>query len=232
MDTRHLIVRLVADLDPPARPMVTEYLQDLASALPASHSTVAAILTEMADGLIQQITDTPGVDPAMAARTAIHTFGSPQYLATQFARELTGKAAHHTGLGLVVSGPVVGTAWLLALTNRPSNATHTLPERITELFTAVPVLPLLLLIAIPAALVAITGAGRFARHLPVTTGTAGLAGFVAGIVCVIADLTLIGHVLVSGGEWSLLLIAVVAISMTRLVLAAAAARRCALLWAG
>ena len=86
---------------------------------------------------------------------------------------------------------------------------------------------MLLLIIIPAALVAVAGAGRASRILPVTTGTAGLAGLVAGTGCVIADVILIGHALMAAAAWSPLLIAAVTISTARLSLAGAAARRCA-----
>ena len=117
MDTRQLTDTLVADLDPTARPVVTAYLRELAAALPGSRRTREAILTEIADGLIEQITNTTGPDPATAVATAIHTFGNPRNLAAQFARELTGKTAHRTGFALVGSGPLIGALWLLALTS-------------------------------------------------------------------------------------------------------------------
>jgi hypothetical protein len=228
MDTRHLTNTLVADLDPIARPVITEYLLELAAALPGSRRTRDAVLTEIADGLIEQITNTPGTDPAMVARTAIHAFGAPQILAAQLAHELTGKTAHRTGFALVSSGPLIGTLWLLALTSGRSDA-HTviLPKRIAGLFTALPLVPVLLLIIIPAALVALAGAGMASRILPVATGTAGFAGLVAGTGCVIADGTLIGHAVMTAAAWSPLLLAAVMISTARLSLAGVAARRCA-----
>ncbi len=227
MDTRNLTSRLVADLDPPARPVVTEYLRELAAALPGSCRTRASILTEIADGLIEQVADTPGTDPATVARIAIHTFGDPRNLAAQFARELTGRTAHRTGFALVSSGPLIGTLWLLALGGeRPTAITVALSQRITGLFGALPLLPVLLLTIIPAALVAAAGAGRASRILPVTTGTAGLAGLVAGTGCVVADVILIWHAVMTATTWSPLLIAAVTISTARLSLAGAAARRC------
>ena len=177
MDTRQLIDDLVADLDPMARPVVTRYLRELAAALPGSRRARAAILTEIADGLIEQITNTNIPDPVAAAETAVHTFGGPHNLAAQFAHELTGKAAHRTGFALVSSGPLIGTCWLLALTSgQPPAMTVTLPQRIAGMLSALPLIPVLLLIIIPAALVAVAGAGRASRLLPVTTDTAGLAG--------------------------------------------------------
>jgi hypothetical protein len=85
----------------------------------------------------------------------------------------------------------------------------------------------LLLIIIPAALVALAGAGMASRILPVATGTAGFAGLVAGTGCVIADGTLIGHAVMTAAAWSPLLLAAVMISTARLSLAGVAARRCA-----
>jgi len=230
MDTRHLTDTLVADLDPVARPVVTGYLGELAAGLPGSRRTREAILTEIADGLIEQITDTGGPDPVTAAETAVHRFGDPRKLAARFACELTGKTAHRTGFALVGSGPLIGILWLVALTGgQPSTVTMALPERIAGIFTALPLIPVLLLIVIPAALVAVAGAGRASRMLPVTTGTAGLAGLVAGAGSAMVDVTLIGHAVMITAAWSPLLIAAVAISTARFGLAAAAARRCALL---
>lgn len=228
MDTRHLTDTLVTDLDPAARPVVTRYLRDLGAALPGSRRCRAAILTEVADGLIEHVTSTTGPDPVTAATSAVRTFGSPQVLATMFARELTGKTAHRTGFALIGSGPMVGLLWLLALASaQPSGVTRTLPERISELFTTLPLLPVLLLITIPAAILAAAGGGRVARILHVTTGAAGLAGLVAGAGCAIVDTNLIGHAVANGTAWSPLLIAAVSASLVRLILAVAAARRCA-----
>lgn len=229
MDTRHyLTTRLVAHFDPSARPVVAGYLRQLAADLPGSRRAREAILTEIVDGLIEQITDTPGADPAVVARHAVHAFGDPRHLAAQFARELTGKTAHRTGFALIGSGPLIGSVWLLALTSgQPAAITTALQGRIAGLFTALPLIPVLLLLIIPAALVAVAGAGRASRILPVTTGTAGVAGLIAGTGCVVVDIILIGHVLMTTTAWSPLLVAVVMISMTRLSLAAAAARRCA-----
>ncbi len=228
MDARQLTDTLVTDLAPTARPAVIGYLLELAAALPGSRRDREVILTEIADGLIEQITNTPGADPEVVARTAIHTFGDPRTLAAQFARELTGKAAHRTGFALVSSGPLIGTLWLLALTGGRSAAlVDALSERIAVLCTALPIIPVLLLIIVPAALVAVAGAGRASRLLPVNAGTAGFAGLVAGAGCVVADGTLIGHAVLTAGAWSPLLIAAVAISTARLSLAGAAARRCA-----
>ena len=228
MDTRQLTDTLVAGVDPIARPVVTGYLRDLGADLPGSRRTREAILTEIADGLIEQITNTSGPDPAAAADTAVHTFGNPRDLAARFARELTGKTAHRTGFALVGSGPLIGALWLLALTpGEPYATTVTLPERIAGMFTALPLIPVLLLIIIPAALVAVAGAGRASRLLPVTTDTAGLAGMVAGSGCVVADVVLIGHALTAASVWSPLLMTTVIISTARLSLAGVAARRCA-----
>ena len=228
MDTRELTETLVADLDPLAQPVVAGYLREFAAALPGSRRARQAIVTEIADGLIEQITNTTGPDPAAAAESAVHAFGSPRNLATQFARELTGKTAHRTGFALISSGPLIGAVWLLALTSGPSSdVTVTLPKRITGLFAALPLIPLLLMMIIPAALVAVAGAGRVSRFLPVTTGAAGLAGLVAGAGCVVADGSLIVHAVMTAGVWSPLLILAVTISTARLSLAAVAARRCA-----
>ena len=168
MDTRQLTDNLVADLDSTTRPAVTAYLRELAAALPGSHRTRNAILTEIADGLIEQITATRGPNPTtVETETAIRSFGHPRDLAIQFAHELTGKTAHRSGLALLSSGPLIGTLWLLALTpGKPHPTALTLQERIAGMFTALPLIPVLLLIIIPAALVALAGAGPASGSCP------------------------------------------------------------------
>ena len=176
MDTRELTETLVADLDPLAQPVVAGYLREFAAALPGSRRARQAIVTEIADGLIEQITNATGPDPAAAAESAVHAFGSPRNLATRFARELTGKTAHRTGFALISSGPLIGAVWLLALTSGPSSdVTVTLPKRITGLFAALPLIPLLLMIISDDGRGLVTAAdpGRHDQHGPAQPGRRG-----------------------------------------------------------
>ena len=229
MVARDLISTELDDLDPDARPVVAGYLRELAAALPGSRRTRAAIITEIADGVIEEITHTAGRTPPRLRGPRSTPSATPAPRGA-IRRQLTGRAADRTGLALVGSGPLIGGLWLLAVTGgRPTGTWPGLPARTTRLLTALPWLPPPLNIIVPTALVAIAGAGPAARILPVTAETAGVAGVVAGAGCVLVDVTLIGHVLLLAAGWSPALIAATAISATRLVLAGAAARRCALL---
>ena len=93
MDSRD-VTAVLDDLEPAARPVVAGYLRELSAALPVSRRVRAAILAEVADGLVEEVNATRVQDPAAAARAALLVFGNPRDLAAQFARELTGIAAH------------------------------------------------------------------------------------------------------------------------------------------
>ena len=228
MDPRD-VNAVLNDLEPAARPAVAGYLRELSAALPVSRRVRAAILAEIADGLVEEVNATRVHDPAAAARAALLAFGNPRDLAAQFARELTGIAAHRTGVGLVGTGPLVGGIWLIALSagGRPVNGGQSLPARVIGLFSELPLIPVLLMIVIPAALLALAGSGRAARIHPVATGAAGVAALVAAAGCATVDVTLIAHALHAGGGWSTAVILAASASAVRLTLVAVSARRCA-----
>ena len=182
MDTRQLTDTLVADLDPTTRPVVTAYLRELAAALPGSRRTREAILTEIADGLIEQITNTTGPDPASRRRDRHPHLRQPPKPGGPV-RPRTHRKDRSPHRFRVGRQRTAGRRPLVARAHPGRTATPspwTLPERIVGMFTALPLIPVLLLIIIPAALVAVAGAGRASRILPVTTGTAGFAALVAG----------------------------------------------------
>lgn len=85
MDPRD-VNSVLDDLEPAARPVVHGYLRELSAALPVSRRVRAAILAEVADGLVEEVNATRVRDPAAAARAALLAFGNPRDLAVQFAR--------------------------------------------------------------------------------------------------------------------------------------------------
>jgi hypothetical protein len=176
-------------LDPPAARIVGDYLAALASHLPAGRRTRADILTEIADGLACDIeVRTARGEPAQAAATAaVAEIGDPRTLAMAFAGQLGPVAARRLGVGLVVTGPLVGLIWVTAYTVGGSDW----PSRIVGVLSAVPLYLPIMAVTVPAATIAANGFGRYGqrRVLPprVVTG----AALVAAIGCVAGDLSLL-----------------------------------------
>jgi hypothetical protein len=112
---------LLDELDPAARPAVTAYLDCLSAGLPGFRRVRAAIVSEVADGVIEAVraAGEPGRPAGEAAVAALGAFGDPRALAASFAREWTGTAAHRVGLGLITTGPLVGGLWVAAMTSGP-----------------------------------------------------------------------------------------------------------------
>jgi hypothetical protein len=216
-------------LDPAARPLIVAYLAELAAGLPCGRSARAAIVAEVGDGLVDAVqarVDT-GMAPVVAARLAVGEFGDARSLASGFAGELAGVAAHRIGLGLVVSGPVVGMVWVAAYAARSRLGWW---DQLAALRLALPVYALILAVTVPAAmLAAVAGSGRLSGWLPVRMrGAAAGAALVAAVGCVAGDAALLTSLAVSAGSgWTALAWGGGAASALRLSGAAAAARRCA-----
>jgi hypothetical protein len=215
-------------LDPAARPAIAGYLADLAAGLPCGGSARAAIVAEVGDGLVDavQARVDKGVAPIVAARIAVAEFGDARSLAAGFASELAAAAAHRIGLGLVVSGPVVGTVWVAAYAARSGLGWW---EQLAALRSALPVYALILAVTVPAAvLAAVAGSGRLSCSVPVGMRGAAGAALVAAVGCVAGDAALLTSLAVSAGSgWTALAWAGGAVSAMRLSGAAVAGRRCA-----
>jgi hypothetical protein len=219
MDPRDLNT---AGIDPAAAVVIGGYLTTLESGLPIGRRQRARILAEVADGLISTMLANAdaGSTPEDAAREAVTEFGDPRLLATEFARQLGPVCAHWIGVGLVATGPLVGLTWLAASA-----------AQLTSLLSALPPLALILSLTIPAAIVAITGAGWAARRLSVPGRAVTAAAIVASIGCMAGDLSLLlatiaGHGPAAAGPAHMTAVAVAA-STLRLSAAAWASRRVA-----
>jgi len=168
-----------------------------------------------------------GLAPEEAARAAVAEFGDPRTVAAGFGPELAAATGHRAGLGLLSTGPLVGSCWLL-LAAATWRWTGQEPPAALWLFAAL--VGLTLVVAVPAAVLSVAVSGRLSRWLPTGPQLGATAAAVAAIACVAGDLVLLGSLLAeivfAGGlAWPAALLAAGA-SSTRLSLAGRAARRC------
>ena len=167
-----------------------------------------------------------GRSPEEAATAAVAEFGDPGSVAAGFDPELAAATGRRVGLALLITGPLVGSSWLLTAatwkwTGQPP------PVALGLVATLV---GLVLVVAVPAAVLSVAAAGRLSRWLPAGPQVGATAAAVATSACVAGDLVLLGSllactVLTGGVSWPAALLATGA-SSTRLSLAGRAARRC------
>jgi len=215
------------------RDAVADYLSAVAAQLPGPPSARVAVTDELRDGLIEAL-DTHqghGCSQAEATAAAIAEFGDPDTVAAAFGPELGAVQARRVALGLLVTGPLVGLAWITAV------AVNALPpwrHQLTGPWLALPLVGLALAVAGPALGLTVATTGRLSRPLGRVVHRATLpptAAAVAALAAVVADLTLLGiitgHALTSPGSymWAPVILAASA-SLTRVTLAGRAARRC------
>jgi hypothetical protein len=214
--------------DPAAGQVIGAYLADLSGQLGGTASARAAILTELEDGLWAATVahQARGLAPEQAARAAVAEFGAPQAVAAGFGPELAAASGRRVGLGLLSTGPLVGTSWLLAAATWTQAGRE--PPAVLGLVAAL--VGLVLVVAVPAAVLSVAVSGRVSRWLPAGPRVAPTAAAVAASACVVGDLVLLtgllGWTVLAGGvAWPAGLLAAGA-SLGRLSLAGRAARRC------
>jgi hypothetical protein len=217
------------DQDAAARRVVDAYLAELTARLGGPAAPRAAILAELEDGLwaATAARRAPGVPPEAAARGAVAEFGDPRTVAAGFGPELAAATGRRVGLGLLATGPLVGTSWLLAAATTWTWAGREPPAALGLLATVV---GLVLAVAIPAAVLSVAVSGRLSRWLPTGPQVAVTAAATAASACVAGDLILVASllaatVLAGGVAWPAAVLAAGA-SGVRLSLAGRAARRC------
>ena len=128
---------------------------------------------------------------------------------------------------LLSTGPLVGSCWLLLTAATWRWAGQPPPAALWLVATLV---GLVLVVAVPAAVLSVAAAGRLSRWLPISPPLGATAAAVAASACVAGDLVLLASllaaaVLAGGVAWPAAVLAAGA-SSTRLSLAARAARRC------
>jgi hypothetical protein len=219
--------------DPADRDAVADYLAAVAAQLTGPAAARIAATDELRDGLLEALETHRGLGCSQAEATAaaIAEFGDPGTVAAAFGPELGAVQARRVALGLLVTGPLVGLAWIAAV------VVNDLPpwrQQLIGPWLALPVAGLALAVAGPALGLTVAATGRLGRRLGRVVHRATLpptAAAVAALAAVVADLTLLaiitGHTL-TGPEsevWAPVVLAASA-SLTRAMLAGRAARRC------
>jgi hypothetical protein len=217
------------DQDAAARRVVDAYLADLAGQLGGAPAARAAIVAELEDGLWAATAahQAGGLAAEGAARAAVAEFGPPHTVAAGFGPELAAATGRRVGLGLLSTGPLVGTSWLLLAMASWRWAGQQPP---TALGLVAALVGLVLVIAIPSAVLSVAASGRLSRWLPAGPRVAATAAATAASACVAGDLVLLAGLLAAtlfaaGVAWPAGLLAAGA-SCARLSLAGRAARRC------
>jgi len=203
--------------------IVYDYLATVAAFLPAGRRVTHRIVAEIGDGLACAVDAhlAHGAVPREAARAAVAEFGDPRRLAGGLARELAPATARRTGATLLVTGPLVGLIWVAAY----GTGSARWLGKVVAVLASVPVFPLVLLVAIPAALVAVAGPGLLARRLTLPPGLVPIAAIIATSAVMLGDATLIGTTLIHGRGTSALIGVAILISVVRASLAGVAMRR-------
>ena len=216
-------------LDLAARHVIHAYLADLSSQLGGATAARTAIVAELEDGLWAATAthQARGLTPAEAARAAVAEFGDARTVAAGFGAELAAATGRRVGLGLLTTGPLVGTSWLLVVA---ATWTRTGRQPPAALGLVAALVGLVLMVAVPSAVLSVAVSGRLSRWLPAGPQVAATAAAVAATACVVGDMALLASLLgcaaVAGGlAWPAGLLAVGA-SSARLSLAGHAARRC------
>ena len=215
--------------DAAARRAINGYLAELADLLGHPSAARTAIVAELEDGLWTATAahQARGLPREAAATAAVAEFGDPHTVGAGFDPELAVATGRRVGLGLLVTGPLVGCSWLL-LAAATWRWTGQQPPAALGLAAAM--VGVVLVVAIPAAVLSVAVSGRLSRRLPAGPLVGATAAAIAASACVAGDLVLLGGLLacivVAGAvAWPAALLAAAA-SFLRLSLAARAARRC------
>jgi hypothetical protein len=204
--------------------LLEDYLGELSGRLRGPRGARIRVLSEVHDGLAETIDAhvASGTAPDVAAGAAIAEFGDPETVASSFAAELATASARRTIAAFIATGPLVGIWWLLLL--------HPTPWRggIVAALVAIPALPLVAL-AIAAAVGTYATTGRLMRWLPEASASRALTAATAvAVLCIAADLIVLGVLavhLATGSRHSVPLVAVAATASIVRIAAAIAVLR-------
>ena len=216
-----------------SRDAVADYLAAVTTQLTGPPSARAAVTDELRDGFMEALETHQGHGCSQAEATAavIAEFGDPRMVAAAFGPELGAVQARRVAVGPLVTGPLVGLAWIAAVV---VNALPPWRHQLIGPWLALPLVGLALVVAGPALGLTVAATGRLGRRLSRVVHRATLpptAAAVAALAAVVTDLTLLGiitgHALTSPGSYVLAPVIVAAgASLIRVLLAGRAARRC------
>jgi hypothetical protein len=220
--------------------LLESWLAAVAAHLPGLARTRQAVVAELRDGLHEALGAHRhrGLAAMPAAQATLAEFGDPGQVAHAFAPELAAAHARRVALTLARTGPALGALWMTALLAsplfKPLTADPPAPWRWPwppGPWAGLPLLGLVLLVGIPAAVLAVLATGRLSRWLPTSPRLAPTAAAAAAMAGMTVDLALLGmlgaQALIAPSQlaWAPAILATGA-SLTRLALAAPAARHC------
>jgi hypothetical protein len=229
-----------ADQEAGADRLLEGWLAAVAAHLPGLARTRQAVVAELRDGLHEALGAhrARGLTPIPAAQATLAEFGDPGQVAHAFAPELAAAHARRVALTLARTGPLLGALWVTALAagplSKPVMADAVAPWRWPWLpgpWAGLPLVGLVLVIGIPAAVLAVATTGRLSRWLPIRPRLAPTAAAAAALAGMTVDLALLGMLSVQAliapsqlaGAPAIL---AAAASLARLALAGRAARHC------
>jgi hypothetical protein len=226
--------------DAAADRLLEGWLAGVAARVPGLARTRQAVVAELRDGLHEGLAaqQARGLAPVLAALATLAEFGDPGQVARAFAPELAAAHARRVALALARTGPLLGALWVTALLasplSKPLTAHPVAPWRWPWLpgpWAVLPFLGLVLLIGIPAAVLAVAATGRPSRWLPTGPRFAPAAAAAAALAGMTVDLTLLGmlsaQALIAPGQLAgAPAFLAASASLTRLALAGPATRRC------
>jgi hypothetical protein len=204
-----------AESDPAAVRVIDDYLRGLARRLPVPTPLTRDVLAELRDDLLDATAalTTGGTPPVAAARAAIADFGDEETIARELRPELGTRRARQIGITLLVTGPLVGICWLVAVFFGTAHA----PAWRWLLVLVAPVI----VIGAAATGLTVVSSGRLSRWLGPYTMMARRASTIAGIAAGTGDLLLLAGcaaLLLSSPRPSALFGLAAGASMARLVL--------------
>lgn len=228
------------DQDAAAGRLLEGWLAAVTSGLPGLARTRRAVVAELRDGLHEGLAahQARGLAPIAAAEATLAEFGDPGQVTHAFAPELAVAYARWVALTLARTGPALGALWVMALAasplSKPVMADAVAPWRWQWLpgpWVGLPLVGLVLLVGVPAAVLAVALSGRLSRWLPTGLRLAPAAAAAAALAGMTVDLTLLGMLSVQAliapnqlaGAPAVL---AAAASLARLALAGRAARHC------
>jgi hypothetical protein len=220
-----------ADQDAGVDRLLEGWLAAVAARLPGLARTRQPVVAELRDGLLEEFCahQARGLAPVPAAQATLAEFGDPGQVAHAFAPELAAVHARRVALTLARTGPLLGALWVTALLASPLAKPLTADP--VGPWAGLPLLGLVLLVGIPAAMLAVAATGRLSRWLPTRSRLALSAAAAAALAGMTVDLALLGmlsvQALIAPGQLAWALVAPAAFaSLARLALASRAARRC------
>jgi len=221
----------------PADQLVEDYLAEVAARLPGPARARAGIIAELRAGLLDaaDARRAAGLPAAAADAGAVAEFGDPRQVAAAFQPGLALIQARRVALTLLATGPLIGLLWAATAVASHIGIRHAPPWQWAGAppgsLIAFPLGAAAFVIAVWTALFTIAATGRATRWLPDRPRLAPGSAAIAGLGAAAADLTLFvllaSQLAAAPGALAPAPAAAAALaSLTRLILAGRAARRC------